>query len=289
MVETKNSQRTAETLNISATSVSRALAKLREHFGDNIFIRQPHGIEPSELAYELALASKSMLLPLESVIAKRTIFNQHTYNGTITIIINTYLLELFANKIIDALIQSFPKAKLNLECWNNDSLLKLLNGDIDYGLQFDGFPFPSEIYTPVLCKVENRLVLSEHHPLLEKNTKPEWDTLTEFPIVQLKLTGINQTRSNLSVEYLRRGFTPNIKLKTDSLRAAYQYLQKSKAIMFGSTVIADAFPHLLTLPLPIIREELKYTVIKGAYLRTRRENPLHKYIHQIIVNVFSNP
>ena len=50
VVEEGNTHAAADALGISQTSVSRALAKLRETFGDQLFIRKAHGVEPSELA-----------------------------------------------------------------------------------------------------------------------------------------------------------------------------------------------------------------------------------------------
>ncbi|WP_239670959.1 helix-turn-helix domain-containing protein [Vibrio variabilis] len=49
VVETRNVSQAGEILGISQTSVSRGMAKLRETFGDQLFIRKAHGVEPLNL------------------------------------------------------------------------------------------------------------------------------------------------------------------------------------------------------------------------------------------------
>ncbi len=45
VVETRNTHAAADKLGISQTSVSRGMAKLRETFGDQLFLRKAHGVE----------------------------------------------------------------------------------------------------------------------------------------------------------------------------------------------------------------------------------------------------
>src|SRR5918998_1204071 len=46
--------RAAETLNLSQPAVSNALSRLRAALGDELFLRRPGGVEPTELAQSLA-------------------------------------------------------------------------------------------------------------------------------------------------------------------------------------------------------------------------------------------
>ena len=49
--------------------------KLKECFGEQLFIRKAHGVEPSELAAMLADASVEMLHPVEKVIEDYSTFD----------------------------------------------------------------------------------------------------------------------------------------------------------------------------------------------------------------------
>ncbi|GAM74437.1 transcriptional regulator [Vibrio ishigakensis] len=82
VVETHNTSVTAEVLGISQTSVSRGMAKLRDTFGDQLFIRKAHGVEPSELAEKLAEAAENMLTPFTQVLDAYQDFDPQEYTGT---------------------------------------------------------------------------------------------------------------------------------------------------------------------------------------------------------------
>ncbi|MGF1734954.1 LysR family transcriptional regulator [Photobacterium satsumensis] len=287
LVETKSVQRSAQYLGISPTSVSRALSKLKELFGDSLFIRQPHGIQPSELAYELAMASQHMLTPIEEVITKHSSFDRESYRGAIRIAFNPYLLELYGDKLVKVLFNAFPFAKITLHAWNVNSIEQFFSGDINYGLQFSGYPFPSECHTPLLHQVKNMLMFRKEHPLSRIEGTIHWEHVNRYPLIQLLLEGINETSDNASKEFTRRGFTPKILLRTDNLKTACYLLQQSNAIMVGSSVIEQSYPFLITAPLPTVRRDLKYIEIRGVCLRIHRENPLCQEIQQAIATIFS--
>ncbi|WP_238322107.1 LysR family transcriptional regulator [Vibrio mexicanus] len=109
VVETRNTHAAAAQLGVSQTSVSRGLAKLRETFGDQLFIRKAHGVEPSELAEKLAEASSEMLLPLAKVVDSYRSFEPENFEGEITIAMNIFFLELNGPGIFDALREAYLK------------------------------------------------------------------------------------------------------------------------------------------------------------------------------------
>ncbi|WP_268978200.1 LysR family transcriptional regulator [Vibrio superstes] len=110
VVETKSLSSAAMLLSISQTSVRRGVVKLKEHFGPQFFVRKPHGIESSELAIKLAQASSEMLTPIEKVLDACLDFEPKNYTGKISILVNTFLLELFGPKLILQLRDSFSNA-----------------------------------------------------------------------------------------------------------------------------------------------------------------------------------
>lgn len=92
VVETKNTHAAAQQLGISQTSVSRGLAKLKETFGEQLFLRKAHGLEPSELAKKLADAADEMLIPIIKVMESYNSFDPQHFDGKVSIVVNTYLL-----------------------------------------------------------------------------------------------------------------------------------------------------------------------------------------------------
>jgi DNA-binding transcriptional LysR family regulator len=59
--ETGNLTRTAQALQVTQPTVSHALSRLRHHFGDPLFVRGRHGMEPTAVAAELYAGFRTAL------------------------------------------------------------------------------------------------------------------------------------------------------------------------------------------------------------------------------------
>ena len=53
LLANKSVTRTAQALNLSQSTVSQALGRLRSLFDDPLFVRKPHGLEPTQHALQL--------------------------------------------------------------------------------------------------------------------------------------------------------------------------------------------------------------------------------------------
>ena len=62
-------------LALSQPATSNALARLREFFGDDLFVRSPAGLQPTRLCEQLAPAMQSQLLAMESLVLNHQPFN----------------------------------------------------------------------------------------------------------------------------------------------------------------------------------------------------------------------
>src|SRR5215468_5543044 len=54
LLRTRRTTEAARRLNVTQSTVSHALARLRDLFADPLFVRRPHGLEPTRRALELA-------------------------------------------------------------------------------------------------------------------------------------------------------------------------------------------------------------------------------------------
>jgi DNA-binding transcriptional LysR family regulator len=68
LMDERNVTRAAERLRLSQPAVSAALNRLRESFGDPLFVRMQRGILPTPRAVELARAAKAVLSQIEDII-----------------------------------------------------------------------------------------------------------------------------------------------------------------------------------------------------------------------------
>ena len=142
VVETRNTSVAAEKLGISQTSVSRGMAKLRETFGDQLFIRKAHGVEPSELAEKLAEAAEHMLMPFTQVLEAYQEFDPQEYAGNVVVACELTLLDVFDKGLYQSLAKALPNASFKLVYWQQNSLQGLLDREVDYMVHYSMFPLP---------------------------------------------------------------------------------------------------------------------------------------------------
>ncbi|SON52028.1 LysR family transcriptional regulator [Vibrio tapetis] len=284
VVETRNTHQAADKLGISQTSVSRGLAKLRETFGDQLFIRKAHGVEPSELAEKLAEAADEMFTPLVKVVESYQNFDPQQFKGEVSIAMNIFMLEQWGDGIFSALSEALPAASFKLVYWQEQSLNEILNGQIDYLLLFSQFQLPQEIYQHHLKEIKLSLIARKDHPVLSKSTALE--DIHHLPITRILADGINSKRAPVEDFYLARGYKANIVLTTHSIRVLLNKLKHSDALSFGSTLVTENEPELSCYPLPTIPKEMRTIQINGGYLQSKRGFPLNQLLHQTIQNFF---
>lgn len=284
VVETQNTHLAAEQLKISQTSVSRGLAKLRETFGDQLFLRKAHGVVPSELAKQLAEAADEMLNPLVKVMESFHEFDPDTFDGQVSIVCYSYLLDIAGAELLESLHKALPKAKFELDNWQSHSLVDLLDGKIDYVIQLGQFPFPQDVYTHVLDEHDLGIVARKGHPVLSQSS--EWEDIAPLPITQLYLSGINYNKNALEDFYSARGYKANVVLKTHSLKAAVYEMIERDVICISSHFISDLDERL---ELYLAPPQAKYkTSVVGGYLQTRRGYPMQQYLHQVFQTFFEH-
>ncbi|WP_104029164.1 LysR family transcriptional regulator [Vibrio jasicida] len=286
VVETRNTHAAADKLGISQTSVSRGMAKLRETFGDQLFIRKAHGVEPSELAEKLAEAADEMYSPLIKVVESYHNFDPKEFTGEITIALNIFLLELYGDRIFETLQKALPRASFKMVYWQDKNLAEMLNGQVDYLLQLAGIPLPQDIYLHKLQEVKLCLIARKDHPVLKKSS--QWEDIHHLPLTRIMIDGINTKRAPVEDVYISKGYKANMALSTHSLTVLLSKLRNTDAISFGSRIMTENEPELSCYPLPNLPKELRQIGIEGGYLQSKRGFPLHQLLHQTMQSFFDS-
>ncbi|QIA66091.1 LysR family transcriptional regulator [Vibrio astriarenae] len=283
LVKYKSTKATALHLGISQASVSRNVRKINDVFGQNVFTRSAHGMEPSALAQKLASAADEMLVPLQLALGEFTEFDPASYDRSISIVIDPFILEEQAERLTKACSQAFPHSKLIFSTWDAQSIQAMKLGEFDYCITDQTVSLPQTIYQEKLYDEPNVIIARKHHPVLSHDHQLE--DLLSLPMVSIPAPGLASDNTDYLDLYIDNGLEPNIVFETTNLRTASAYLSSSDAIMFGSPATAKNFTDLDIYTPSNISSNSSYQIY-GGFLQSKRNHPLTQCINTMLKNEF---
>src|SRR5690349_4797944 len=74
LIRSRRTTAAAARLNLSQSAVSHALGRLRDVFADPLFLRRPHGLEPTPRALELAPRVEALIDMLQASLSPGVVF-----------------------------------------------------------------------------------------------------------------------------------------------------------------------------------------------------------------------
>lgn len=166
VLQTGRTTLAAQRLGLSQSAVSHALGRLRAMFGDPLFLRRAHGLEPTELAQDLAPRIAALLGMADEVLGGRAPFDPAASDRVFRLAANDYLASLLGPAIRARLTTEAPKAGISIRFAVGATAIEgLRRGEVDLGVGRFG-PLPDDIQ-PVRLGSEDYLVaLRRDHPAL---------------------------------------------------------------------------------------------------------------------------
>ncbi|PCE23931.1 LysR family transcriptional regulator [Paraburkholderia acidicola] len=112
MEDTRNVSRAAEHLGVSQPRVSTALGRLRDYFGDPLFVRTSRGMEPTPRALALLPAARDALMRIEKGMLDAQDFAPATSTYTFSIALSDVGEIVFLPRLLQTLAERAPHANL---------------------------------------------------------------------------------------------------------------------------------------------------------------------------------
>ncbi len=132
LMESRSVSAAAATLNIGQPAMSHALRRLREHFGDPIFVRATGGLTPTEKALALWKPVRRALEDLQDGLKDAEKFDPKRESRTFTISISDYLAALLVPKLVQHARKQAPGIGYRIESLGRaDGLAALSENRID--------------------------------------------------------------------------------------------------------------------------------------------------------------
>ncbi|AYQ43359.1 LysR family transcriptional regulator [Burkholderia aenigmatica] len=160
--------RAAEKLHLSQSATSHALSRLRAAFDDQLFIRNPRGIEPTPLAVELMPQVAAVLESVRLVVSPRGAFDPGRFQGTLSVAATDHAVLTVISPVLAKIQAAAPSAVLKLKPADAESALRMLDsGELDIVLGAGSFfQVPQRFECQIVHKERFIGIARNGHPAL---------------------------------------------------------------------------------------------------------------------------
>ena len=194
LLQEKHVSNTALLLNMSQSSVSRALTKLRTLFNDPLLVKGSNGYVLTPKAEHIKDGLYAVITSLEKLI-EGDYFSPLTSDRTIRIFGLTPNIENLLPPLTSLMRKNAPNMALDVDNIPKPHFLGLLSGDHHFIISSEAPPSSDQdLYRQHYLDRDFRLIMSESHPLANKELTA--DNLRHCHFGQISLHG----DKNLSIE-----------------------------------------------------------------------------------------
>ncbi|XBS71890.1 LysR family transcriptional regulator [Acerihabitans sp. KWT182] len=164
LLDERNVTRAANRLSVTQPAMSGMLTRLRDAFGDPLFVRAQRGIVPTDRALELRLPVKRLMSEIGSLLQPPT-FDPMTADQTFTLAATDYAQRTIAVPFLTTLKQRAPRIRVSLIGVEHTVMQgHLERGEIDLALLTPEMT-PPDLHARRLFDERYVCVVREGHPI----------------------------------------------------------------------------------------------------------------------------
>jgi DNA-binding transcriptional LysR family regulator len=158
--------RAAARIGLSQPAMSHALSRLRDLFGDELFVRTASGMEPTARAREIAPLIAAAIEHIEAALRLGAGFDPATSAATFTAGMAEYAEIALVGQLARAFAEKAPVATLRLLPASGTGIAEQLDrGAIDVAVAYVGNNLPAHIAAAVLLRDPFVVVARQDHPV----------------------------------------------------------------------------------------------------------------------------
>jgi DNA-binding transcriptional LysR family regulator len=143
LLRTGRASTVAERLGLSPSAISHALNRLRDLFDDPLFIRRPHGFEPTRRAEELGPQVEALIELTGRTLSRDAGFDPLRSTRQFNFAAPEFVTALIGAALINRLKTTAPGVRFGIGHWDEEGAFRALRrGEIDFAVGRFGPPRP---------------------------------------------------------------------------------------------------------------------------------------------------
>ncbi|MDN0083766.1 LysR family transcriptional regulator [Crenobacter sp. SG2305] len=281
--KTRSVTRAAENLGVGQPTVSIALARLREHFDDALFVRIANNMEPTPLAKELEHPVRTALDALDQVFGHQTGFDPATSDRTFCISMTDISQLVLLPKLWAYLRQASPGVHIEIVPLSTDTARMLESGEADLALGF--IPqLEAGFYQQVLFHQRYVCVAGADHPRIRDELTLAQFQAEEHAVVTTSGTG----HLILDREISRQSITRRVALRVPNfLGIAFVVEQTDMLVTIPERLaqVLEGRGRFRVFPVPF---ELPAYAVKQHWHERYHHDPGNRWLRQVISDLLAS-
>ncbi len=167
LMQSRKASVVAADLGLTNSSISHALRRLRDVFGDELFLRRPHGLEPTAFAELVEPDIRRAVDAVQAALAGPSDFDPGTADGLLRVAANDREVASLIPSVFARVAEAAPGLRFSVRHLSRaDALRSLSDGSLDLAVGFYRDPGPD--YDQTLLRTETYSVVArEGHAIFE--------------------------------------------------------------------------------------------------------------------------
>lgn len=286
---TRNVTRAAEMLGMSQSGFSTALARLRKHCGDPLFVRSADGMRPTPRAERMVGNAQAVLAQVSEGVLGEPEFRPDQSHTQFHLAMADVAEIVILPRLLSRLQQLAPQIKLSCASYATSELTAgLADGSIDLAVGYfpdldgDAF-FRQRFYTHTYACMARR-----GHPLLSGKKRGSAMSMQDFLAQGHAVVG-SPARSNTLLEQFleRKGLRRNVVLRTPHHLALPAVIENTDLIATLPLAAGARFAQAGTVQLLRLPFEPPSFGVQQHWHRRVHQDPRHRWLRELMAQLFS--
>jgi DNA-binding transcriptional LysR family regulator len=281
LMEERSVTRAAERLGITQPALSNALARLRVTMRDQLFVRERYGIQPTQMAMELAPVIAEALAKIDSVVLGQQSFDPRKAELPVTIAPNSYVEFVLMPAIVARLREQAPGVKLRLTPFGNDlAETGVISGTTTMVLGRVVDPPDSLVVQHLMDEGLACVVRADHPDIGDRISQEQYERLKHVNVLPPGRMRVGLFRA-LEQRGLRREVAVSVThfLAVPEMIAVTDYCA-TLPVLICRRLAND--PRLKILPAPV---DLGTFPVDMAWHVRHRNDPAHRWLRSLVTEV----